>query len=137
MFISGGGYKHCWWYGWDRGRNVGCRKGAGKFELRGKGRLLLGYILRGGDLTKEFCWNFDPRSLIGVNLCEKSHLLPLRQWPFLFKKGQNTRALFLKFLFLGAGFLSRLPERQGKLPGIMISGTVMTSGTVFCDVAGG
>ena len=102
----------------------------GKFELKG-GRLLLGYILKKGNLSQEFCWNFDPRSLNEVDLCEKSHLLPLRQWPFLFKKGQNTRALFLKFLFLDAGFLSRFPERLGKLPG------TMTSGAVICGVAGG
>ena len=30
--------------------DVGCRKGAGKFELKGEVRLLLGYILKKGNL---------------------------------------------------------------------------------------
>ena len=45
------------------GQRAGCwmSKRNGKFELKG-GRLLLGYILKKGNLSQEFCWNFDPRS---------------------------------------------------------------------------
>ena len=93
-------------YGWNIGWNVGRRKGGGKFGLKGKGgRFLLGYVLTGGNLLKELCWNVDPRSSNGINLSEKSHLLPLRQWPFLFKKEQNTLALLSKFLLLSGDFL--------------------------------
>ena len=49
-------------------------------------------------------------SCSGVQLCEKSHLSPLRQWPLFFRKGHGTRAFSCKFVLLDVVFSWRFSE---------------------------